>query len=134
MNSFTRRGFLLASVAVGVATRGARAGLALKPGTRDALIVVDVQNCFMPGGSLAVSKGDEIVPLINRIAKGFQNVVLTQDWHTPGHVSFASAHPGKKPFETIKLDYGNQVLWPDHCVQGTDGAAIDKGSTFRTPS
>jgi len=127
VNSFTRRGLLLAGVAMGVATRGARAGLALKPGARDALIVVDVQNCFMPGGSLAVSKGDEIVPLINRIAKGFQNVVLTQDWHTPGHVSFASAHPGKKPFETIKLEYGNQVLWPDHCVQGTDGAAIDKG-------
>jgi nicotinamidase/pyrazinamidase len=127
VNRYTRRGFLLAGVAIGVATRGARAGLALKPGTRDALIVVDVQNCFMPGGSLAVSNGDEIVPLINRIAKGFQNVVLTQDWHTAGHVSFASAHPGKKPFETIKLAYGDQVLWPDHCVQGTEEAAIHKG-------
>ena len=90
-------------------------------------IVVDVQNCFTPGGSLAVEGGDEIVPLINKIAKGFQNVVLTQDWHTPGHISFASSHPGKKPFETIKLPYGNQILWPDHCVQGTDGAAIHKG-------
>ena len=127
MNTCTRRGFLLVSLAVGVTTRGARAGLARKPGTRDALIVVDVQNCFMPGGSLAVRNGDEIVPLINRIAKGFQNVVLTQDWHTAGHVSFASAHPGKKPFETIKLAYGSQVLWPDHCVQGTQEAAIHKG-------
>jgi nicotinamidase/pyrazinamidase len=125
VNRCTRRGFLLAGVAMGVGS--ARAGLALKPGTRDALIVVDVQNCFMPGGSLAVSNGDAIVPLINRIAKGFQNVVLTQDWHTAGHVSFASAHPGKKPFETIKLAYGNQVLWPDHCVQGTEEAAIHRG-------
>jgi nicotinamidase/pyrazinamidase len=127
VNRCTRREFLLAGVAMGVAMRAARAGLALNPGTRDALIVVDVQNCFMPGGSLAVSNGDEIVPLINRIAKGFENVVLTQDWHTAGHVSFASAHPGKKPFETIKLAYGNQVLWPDHCVQGTQEAAIHKG-------
>ena len=98
----------------------------LKPGPAAALIVVDVQNCFVPGGSLAVGKGDEVIPLINRIAKAFENVVLTQDWHTPGHISFASAHPGKKPFESIKLPYGNQVLWPDHCVQGTDGAAIHK--------
>jgi nicotinamidase/pyrazinamidase len=99
----------------------------IKPGPDTALVVVDVQNCFLPGGSLAVAKGDEIIPLINRIAKNFQNVVLTQDWHTPGHISFASSHPGRKPFETIKLPYGNQVLWPDHCVQGTDEAAISKG-------
>ena len=85
-----------------------------------------MQNCFLPGGSLAVAKGDEIVPLINKIAKSFQNVVLTQDWHTPGHISFASAHEGKKPFESVKLPYGNQILWPDHCVQGTDGAALAK--------
>jgi nicotinamidase/pyrazinamidase len=99
----------------------------LKPGTESALIVVDVQNCFTPGGSLAVKGGEEIVPVINKIAKSFQNVVLTQDWHTPGHISFASSHPGKKPFDTVKLSYGSQILWPDHCVQGTDGAAIDKG-------
>ncbi|MBM3554976.1 MAG: bifunctional nicotinamidase/pyrazinamidase [Alphaproteobacteria bacterium] len=92
----------------------------------DVFIVVDVQNCFVPGGSLAVPKGDEIVPLINRLAKGFRNVVLTQDWHTPGHVSFASSHAGKKPFDTVDLPYGKQVLWPDHCVQGTDGAALHK--------
>jgi len=91
------------------------------------LLVVDVQNCFIPGGSLAVNGGDEIIPIINRIAPAFRNVVLTQDWHTPGHVSFASSHPGKKPFETIQLPYGTQVLWPDHCVQGTEGAALAPG-------
>jgi len=98
----------------------------IKLGAKDALIVVDVQNCFVPGGSLAVAKGDEIVPLINTLAKNFENVVLTQDWHTPGHVSFASSHAGKKPFEAVKLPYGNQILWPDHCVQGTDGANLHK--------
>ena len=98
----------------------------LKPASDSALIVVDVQNCFTPGGSLAVNKGDEIIPLINTLATKFQNVVLTQDWHTANHISFASQHAGKKPFETIKLPYGKQVLWPDHCVQGTDGAAIHK--------
>jgi len=128
MNAINRRGVLVAGASLFVAALPrAACALALKPGSDTALIVVDVQNCFMPGGSLAVSKGDEIVPLINRIAKGFQNVVLTQDWHTPGHISFASAHAGKKPFETIKLGYGNQVLWPDHCVQGTDQAAIHSG-------
>jgi len=128
MNAINRRGVLVAGASLFVAALPrAACALALKPGSDAALIVVDVQNCFMPGGSLAVSKGDEIVPLINRIAKGFQNVVLTQDWHTPGHISFASAHAGKKPFETIKLGYGNQVLWPDHCVQGTDQAAIHSG-------
>ena len=91
-----------------------------------ALLVIDVQNCFLPGGSLAVKEGDQVVSVINRIAKGFTNVVLTQDWHTEGHVSFASSHGGKKPFETIDLKYGKQVLWPDHCVQGTDGAALSK--------
>ena len=89
-------------------------------------VVVDVQNCFTPGGSLAVKEGDAIVPLINRIAKQFKHVVITQDWHTADHISFASQHPGKKPFETVKLAYGNQVLWPDHCVQGTAGAALHK--------
>ena len=90
------------------------------------LLVIDVQNCFLPGGSLAVKDGDKVVPVINRLAKGFANVVMTQDWHTVGHVSFASSHPGKKPFETIDLTYGKQVLWPDHCVQGTDGASLSK--------
>ena len=124
----SRRGFLAGtgSVLTMLSSGNLSAAVKLKPGVSDALIVVDVQNCFIPGGSLAVSKGNEIIPLINTIAKGFQNVVLTQDWHTPGHISFASAHAGKKPFETIKLPYGNQVLWPDHCVQGTDGAAIHK--------
>jgi nicotinamidase/pyrazinamidase len=86
------------------------------------LIVVDVQNDFCPGGALAVPKGDEVVPVVNRLAARFENVVLTQDWHPHGHASFASSHPGRKPFETIDLRYGNQVLWPDHCVQGTRGA------------
>lgn len=93
----------------------------------DALIVVDVQNCFLPGGSLAVTNGDAVVPVINALAAKFRNVVATQDWHTPGHASFASAHPGKKPFDTIAMPYGQQVLWPDHCVQGTEGAALSAG-------
>ena len=99
----------------------------IKPGRGDALLVIDVQNCFIPGGSLAVGKGDEVVPIINRLAKSFATVVLTQDWHTPAHLSFASAHAGKKPFETVKLPYGDQVLWPDHCVQGTPGADFAPG-------
>src|ERR671919_2638830 len=90
------------------------------------LIVVDVQNDFCPGGALAVPKGDEVGPVINRLAARFDNVVLTQDWHPRGHASFASSHPGKKPFETIDLTYGKQVLWPDHCVQGTPGASLSK--------
>jgi nicotinamidase/pyrazinamidase len=88
------------------------------------LIIADVQNDFCPGGALAVRTGDEVVQLINRLAVRFENVVLTQDWHPRGHASFASSHPGKKPFETIELPYGKQVLWPDHCVQGTPGAAF----------
>jgi nicotinamidase/pyrazinamidase len=91
---------------------------------RSVLLVVDVQNDFLPGGSFAVPKGDEVVPVINRLAKRFANVVLTQDWHPPDHQSFASRHPGRKPFETMELAYGTQVLWPDHCVQGTSGAAL----------
>jgi nicotinamidase/pyrazinamidase len=98
----------------------------IKPDDASVLLVIDVQNCFLPGGSLAVKDGDQVIPVINRIAKGFGNIVMTQDWHTPGHVSFASSHPGKKPFETIDLKYGKQVLWPDHCVQGTEGAALSK--------
>jgi nicotinamidase/pyrazinamidase len=90
------------------------------------LVVVDVQNCFI-SGSLAVPQGSEVVPVINRIAPAFHHVVLTQDWHPPGHLSFASSHPGHKPFETITLAYGSQVLWPDHCVQGTTDAALYAG-------
>jgi nicotinamidase/pyrazinamidase len=96
----------------------------IKPDDASALLVIDVQNCFLPGGSLAVKDGDQVIPVINRIAKGFSNIVMTQDWHTPGHISFASSHAGKKPFETVDLAYGKQVLWPDHCVQGTDGASL----------
>jgi nicotinamidase/pyrazinamidase len=96
----------------------------VKPGPQDVLLVVDVQNCFVPGGTLPVTGGDQIVPLVNRLARGFEHVVLTQDWHTPGHISFASSHQGKKPFETVSLPYGTQVLWPDHCVQGTPDANL----------
>jgi nicotinamidase/pyrazinamidase len=91
------------------------------------LIVVDVQNDFLPGGALAVPRGDEVVPVVNRLVGQFDNVVLTQDWHPRNHASFASSHPGRKPFETIDLPYGRQVLWPDHCVQGTPGAAFHAG-------
>ena len=109
-----------------LASNAAWAAASIKPDDSSALLVIDVQNCFLPGGSLAVKEGDQVVPVINKIAKGFANVVMTQDWHTPGHVSFASTHSGKKPFETIDLPYGKQVLWPDHCVQGTDGASLSK--------
>ena len=132
MASLRRREMVigLASVALApamVARMGAAfAADKIKPSASSALIVVDVQNCFLPGGSLAVKEGDQVIPVINRIAKDFDNVVMTQDWHTPHHVSFASSHEGKKPFEVIKLVYGNQVLWPDHCVQGTEGARIAK--------
>lgn len=88
------------------------------------LLVVDIQNDFCPGGSLAVPRGDEVVPLINALAKQFPHVVLTQDWHPRGHLSFASSHAGKKPYQTIAVQYGTQILWPDHCVQGTVGAAF----------
>src|ERR1700729_2839271 len=107
-----------------LATRPLSAAASIKIDDTSALIVVDVQNCFLPGGSLAVKEGDQIIPVINTLAKKFGHVVLTQDWHTPGHVSFASAHPGKGPFEVIALPYGDQMLWPDHCVQGTPGADI----------
>ena len=115
---------LAAAALAGRTGRAAAQGAKIKPGAQDVLLVIDVQNCFTPGGSLAVKDGDAIVPLINKLAGGFEHVVLTQDWHTPGHVSFASSHPGKKPFETTSLPYGTQVLWPDHCVQGTDGANL----------
>jgi len=88
----------------------------------DVLLVIDVQNDFCPGGQLAVADGDAVIPVIHRLAPLFQHVILTQDWHSPHHLSFASAHPGKHPFEQIEVSYGAQTLWPDHCVQGTKGA------------
>lgn len=98
---------------------------------RDVLLVVDVQNDFCPGGRLAVPEGDAVVPVINDLATRFEHVVLTQDWHPPGHLSFASSHPGKEPYQTMEVAYGPQILWPDHCVQGTDGAALR--SDLRVP-
>jgi len=89
-----------------------------------ALIVVDVQNGFVEHGSLPVPNGKEVIPVINRIAKAFQNIVITQDWHVEGHSSFASSHPNKKPFDVIEQSYGEQVLWPDHCIQGTNDASL----------
>jgi nicotinamidase/pyrazinamidase len=91
---------------------------------RDALLVIDMQNDFMPGGALAIADGDVIAPLVNRLMQGLDNVVLTQDWHPPGHVSFASSHPGARLFEVIETPYGGHALWPDHCVQGSPGAAL----------
>lgn len=115
-----------AAAAMALLPKRARAAAKVSIGDGAVLLVIDVQNCFLPGGSLAVKDGDQVVPVINTIAKSFANVVMTQDWHTAGHVSFASAHSGKKPFETIGLSYGTQMLWPDHCVQGTDGAGLSK--------
>jgi nicotinamidase/pyrazinamidase len=92
-----------------------------RPTDHDVLLVVDVQNDFLPGGTLAVPEGDAIVPLVNALAQRFAHVALTQDWHAPGHLSFASSHR-RKPFETIALPYGPQILWPDHCIQGSFGA------------
>lgn len=94
---------------------------------RDALLVVDIQNDFCPDGALAVPEGDAVVPLVNRLAREFAHVILTQDWHPAGHASFAGAHPGRRPFDTIEVSYGAQILWPDHCVQGTRGAAFHPG-------
>src|SRR5215467_2519945 len=102
----------------------AAARRAMKRGDREVLIVVDVQNDFCPGGALAVPDGDAVVPAINRLAGQFAHVVLTQDWHPPGHASFAGSHPGRRPFETIAAPYGPQTLWPEHCVQETRGAAF----------
>jgi len=96
-------------------------------GEREVLIVTDPQRDFCPGGALAVPQGDAVIPAINRLARQFAHVIVTQDWHPPGHASFASSHPGKRPFDTVELDYGPQTLWPDHCVQGTDGAAFHPG-------
>jgi nicotinamidase/pyrazinamidase len=95
--------------------------------TSDVLLVIDLQNDFCPGGALAVAGGDEIVPVVNALAQRFAHVVLTQDWHPLRHISFASAHPGAEPYQAIDAPYGTQTLWPDHCVQGTEGAALHFG-------
>lgn len=125
-----RRAMLLglgaAGLAAGVAGKAFAAGK-INPSKNAVLLVIDVQNCFIPGGTLPVEGGDEIVPLINQLSQKFDNVVLTQDWHTPQHKSFASSHPGKNPFETVKMPYGEQVLWPDHCVQGSKDAELAPG-------
>jgi len=125
----TQRRYLLKSTAA-LSLLGATGTLfaasKIKPNDKSALIVIDVQNCFVDGGTLPVKGGAEVVPVINKLAESFENIVVTQDWHTQGHASFASAHAGQKPFSSIKLSYGNQVLWPDHCVQGTDDAALHK--------
>jgi nicotinamidase/pyrazinamidase len=92
----------------------------------DILIVVDIQNDFCPEGALAVPGGHEIVPIVNRIASRFAHVALTQDWHPQGHNSFASSHPGREPYDDVEVSYGKQILWPDHCVQDTRGAAFQK--------
>ena len=98
----------------------------MRPAT-EALIVIDVQNDFCPGGALAVPEGDAIVPGVNALMREFPAVILTQDWHPAGHASFASEHPGRAPMETVEMPYGPQILWPDHCVQGTPGAAFHAG-------
>ena len=131
MFTSNRRTMLKVSVSVGLVAAAASpaslfAAAKITPAANSALIVVDVQNCFVTGGTLPVKGGEEVVPVINKLAAAFRNIVVTQDWHTPGHASFASTHAGKKPFETTKLSYGTQVLWPDHCVQGTDDAALHK--------
>lgn len=90
----------------------------------DTLVIIDVQNDFCPGGALAVADGDAVVPVINNLLPLFDHVVMTQDWHPAGHASFASSHDGKQPYDLIDLDYGAQILWPDHCVQGSHGAAV----------
>jgi nicotinamidase/pyrazinamidase len=93
----------------------------------DALVVIDLQNDFCPGGALAVAGGDEIVPVVNSLGKRFDHALMTQDWHPRGHISFASAHPGAQPYSTMEAAYGTQTLWPDHCVQGTAGAELHPG-------
>ena len=98
--------------------------MTIATGDSDIRVVVDVQNDFCPGGNLPVPEGDRVVPVINALARRFRHVVLTQDWHPAGHHSFASKHAGRKPYETIEVAYGPQVLWPDHCGQGTPGAEL----------
>jgi nicotinamidase/pyrazinamidase len=125
MTAHLSRRFFLTSTAAIAFTRPSFAAT-IKPGPTSALIVVDVQNCFVDGGTLPVKGGAQVVPVINKLAASFDNIVVTQDWHTPAHASFASTHAGKKPFETAQMPYGTQVLWPDHCVQGSEDAALLK--------
>ena len=137
MNAMPRRTLLKVLSGAGLVAAGgvsmrALAAAKIKPDANSALIVVDVQNCFVTGGTLPVKEGEAVVPVINKLAASFENIVLTQDWHTKGHASFASAHAGKKVFETTKMPYGTQVLWPDHCVQGTDDAALHKDLALPT--
>ena len=101
-----------------------KTNMQMRLGDDDLLLIIDVQNDFCPGGALAVADGDAVVPVINRLAERFNHVVLTQDWHPPGHSSFATSHPGAAAFDTISMPYGQQTLWPDHCIQGTPGAAF----------
>lgn len=101
--------------------------MAITPQPGDALLVVDVQNDFCPGGALAVRDGDKIIPLINVLGNTFEHVILTQDWHPPQHISFATTHSNKKPFETIPVSYGPQTLWPEHCLQNSRGADFHPG-------
>ncbi len=93
----------------------------------EALVVIDLQNDFCPGGALAVAGGDEIVPLVNDLIRGSDHVVMTQDWHPAGHSSFASSHPGHQPYQSVTMPYGEQTLWPDHCIQGSRGADFHAG-------
>ncbi|MEJ8476619.1 bifunctional nicotinamidase/pyrazinamidase [Roseibium algae] len=116
-----------AAVSSLVPLSSALASGAIKPTKKSVLLVIDVQNCFLPTGTLPVSDGDQVIPVINALSKKFQNVVMTQDWHPAGHSSFASSHDGKAPFETVEMDYGTQVLWPDHCIQGTKDAELAAG-------
>jgi nicotinamidase/pyrazinamidase len=97
---------------------------------QDVLIVIDVQKDFCPGGQLAVAEGDLVIEPIHRIARLFEHIILTQDWHTPGHSSFASSHPGSQPFQQIQMSYGPQTLWPDHCIQQSPGAEFHPGLTL----
>lgn len=127
MSGLDRRGVMALGAGAALATTARAQAMTVTPTGTDVLIVVDVQNDFLPGGALAVPKGNEVIAPINALARRFAHVVMTQDWHTPGHVSFASSHPGRKPFEVVTLPYGPQVLWPDHCVMGTSGAAFAAG-------
>jgi nicotinamidase/pyrazinamidase len=104
----------------------------VKKSERRTLLVVDVQNDFCSNGALAVPDGEAVVPVVNRLAARFEHIVATQDWHAPEHISFASSHPGRRPYDTVELPYGAQTLWPDHCIRGTDGAALHPGLRLDT--
>ena len=123
-----RDAVLITTVALAATTIGKKRAqgetMSIKPTAEDVFIVVDVQNDFLPGGALAVKNGDQVIQPINTLARKFANVIQTQDWHTKGHISFASTHSGMKPFDVTRLAYGDQVLWPDHCIQGSQGAAF----------